>query len=223
MRETSLDPNDWAQWAKLGELVIRDMAGHVSTIADRPVWKDIPETTKAWFKRPLPLHPEALESIYSEVKEHVVPYTTGNCHPRYWAWAMGGGNAASVLGETIAATLNANSVGGIQAATLVENQVIDWVKSILEYPTQATGLLVSGASAANFIGIAVALLAKSEKGFAERGLQGSLEKHCLYASVETHESVAKAVKLLGIGTDYLRHIKVDRDFRVDCEDLRESI
>jgi glutamate/tyrosine decarboxylase-like PLP-dependent enzyme len=42
----------------------------------------------------------------------------------------------------------------------------------------------------------------------------------LYASTEVHSSIQKAVELLGLGSDSIRWIEVDEDFRLSLDHLR---
>ncbi len=123
----------------------------------------------------------------------------------------------------LAATMNPNVGGAEHAASRVEVQVLDWCKEMLGYPREASGLLVSGGSMANLVGLAVARNAKAEDDVAQSGLAGLPRRMVLYASTETHNSVKKAVSLLGLGRQALREIPVDREFRVDLAALRAAI
>jgi aromatic-L-amino-acid decarboxylase len=58
---------------------------------------------------------------------------------------------------------------------------------------------------------------------AEAGLQAMPKRMTLYASTETHNSVRKAVSVLGLGRDGLREIPVRPDFGVDVDALRAAI
>ena len=74
----------------------------------------------------------------------------GNIHPRFWGWYMGNGTMIGALADFLASTMNPNLGGGNHVANLVERQVVDWCKQIIGYPVTASGLMVSGASMANF-------------------------------------------------------------------------
>ena len=45
----------------------------------------------------------------------------------------------------------------------------------------------------------------------------------LYASTEVHSSIQKAVELLGLGSDSIRWIEVDEDFRLSLDSLRQAV
>src|SRR5205085_5369688 len=109
------------------------------------------------------------------------------------------------------------------AAPRVEAQVIDWFRQMLGYAPDSSGLLVSGGSMANLVGLTVARNAMAEVDVAKVGLQGAPRRMVFYGSTETHSSEPKAAALLGLGRDALRQIPVDRDFRVDVGALRSAI
>src|SRR5260221_10784757 len=87
----------------------------------------------------------------------------------------------------------------------------------------ARGLLVTGGSMANFVGLAVARHAGAPFDVRRLGQGGAERRMTLYASRETHNSVGRAVELLGLGREALRLLPVDRDYRVDLRALREAI
>ncbi len=222
--EESLDPEDWESIRSLGHRMMDDMLDNLRTVRQRPVWQHIPAETKAHFMSALPLDPQPPEEIYDEFLENVLPYPVGNTHPRFWGWVFGTGTVTGALAELLAASMNTNT-GGIDyhSANYVEKQVIDWCKAIMGFPASASGLLTSGGSAANLIGLTVARNTKAGFDLRKKGLQAVGRKMVLYASTEIHSSVAKAVELLGLGREALRHVAVNNDFQIDLPALRTAI
>ena len=86
----------------------------------------------------------------------------------------------------------------------VEMQVLNWCKILLGYPLNASGLLTSGCSASNLIGLAAARNAKAGFDLRCQGMRGALQQMTVYCSEEAHSSIQKAVELLGFGSDSLR-------------------
>lgn len=221
--EESLDPADWEALATLGHRMVDDMLDYLRTVRERPPWQSAPAATRARFKRPLPLAPQDPSRLYEEFKAHVLPYPSGNIHPRFWGFVMGTGTALSALSEMLAATMNPGASGFDDSATLVEGQVIAWLRELLGFPAGASGLLVSGASMANFIGLAVARGARAGFDVRARGLSAAPQPLTLYASREAHSSIRKGVEMLGLGRDALRLLPVDGDYRLDLGALREAV
>ncbi|HEX9178910.1 MAG TPA: aminotransferase class V-fold PLP-dependent enzyme, partial [Burkholderiales bacterium] len=130
---------------------------------------------------------------------------------------------SGMLAEMLAAGLNPNLGGADHAAIRVEAQVLDWCKEMLGYPADAGGILVSGASMANLVGLAVARGERAGFDLRRLGMQQQPRRLMFYASVEAHSSIQKAVELLGLGSDSLRLVPVDADFRIDPAALEDAI
>jgi aromatic-L-amino-acid decarboxylase len=221
--EESLDPQDWSAMRALGHQMLDDMMTYLETVEERPVWRPIPDEVKARLRKALPLEPGDPQDIYREFVEWVLPYPMGNIHPRFWGWALGTGTPFGMLAEMLAATMNCVPGGGEQLANDVELQVLDWCKEMLGFPLEASGLLVSGCSMANLLGLTVARNSMAEFDARQDGVQSAPQRMTFYASTETHSSVQKAVELLGLGAEYLRQIPVNEEFQIDLAALQQKI
>ena len=125
--------------------------------------------------------------------------------------------------ELLAASMNTNNGGGNHIANHVEKQVIDWIKEMLRFPVSASGVLTSGCSASNLIGLAVARNTKADFDVRRKGLQLAHEKMMLYASEEAHSSIQKGVELHGLGSEALRLVPVNEYFQIEISKLEEAI
>ncbi|UCD01851.1 MAG: amino acid decarboxylase [Promethearchaeota archaeon] len=221
--EESLDPENWEKFRILGHKMLDDMLDYLRDIRKQPVWRPIPNDVKLKFKALLPKEGQTREKIYEEFKENILPYPLGNPHPRFWGWAVGNGTPFGLLAEMLAATMNPNVGGGEHIANYVENQVIDWAKDILGYDPNASGILVSGASIANFIGLAVARNKMAGYDIKKEGLRASKKDLLIYGSEEMHNSIDKAVFLLGLGINSLRKIPVNDKYEIRIDKLKETI
>jgi glutamate/tyrosine decarboxylase-like PLP-dependent enzyme len=222
--EETLDPADWESMRALGHRMVDDMLDYLQTIRERPVWQHAPDRVKAHFNQPLPLDPQPPQEIYQEFLENVLPYPIGNLHPRFWGWVFGSGTVLGAFAELLAAGMNTNS-GDLDhhSAIHVERQVLDWCKQMLGFPATASGLLTSGCSAANLIGLAVARYAQAPFDVRREGMQGDHRQMVLYASQEIHSSIQKAVELLGLGSRALRYLPVNAQFQIDLPALTAAI
>ena len=223
--EETLDPQDWEEMRALGHRMLDDMVDYLQSIDQRPPWQHMPDKSKSQFFKPLPVEPQPPQAIYEEFLEHILPYPSGNIHPRFWGWVLGTGTLMGNYAELLAATMNVGASGGLShhSANYVEYQVLDWFKQMLDYPAEASGLLTSGCSAANLIGIAAARNTKAGYDLRDTGMDAAPHKMVMYTSEQAHSSVHKAVELLGLGCDGLRVIPVNGDFQIDIKALGEAV
>ena len=221
IKEESLDPRDWDELKKLGNVMVNDMVYFLQTIREQPVWTKPPQSAKNSFKTPLPYSPMQLGDVYNEFKQNVLPYYLGNIHPRYWSWVMGAGTAQSMLAEMLAAGMNCNVGIGDQAPMYVDQQVIDWCRQMMSFPPESSGALVSSASVANLNALIVARNSVSTS-IRSAGINGQ-KKMVIYASTETHSSIQKAAEIIGIGSDGVRKVKVNDKYEMDTVHLQELI
>jgi len=222
--DETLDPQDWASMRELGHRILDDAMDYMQSLRERPAWEPAPSDVKAHFSGAPPAGPQHPEDVYQEYVRYVQPYQLGNSHPLFWGWVLGSGTAMGVFAEMLAATTDA--VSGIYSYVsnnYVELQVLDWCKTMLGYPSTASGLLTSGCSASNLIALAVARNAKAGFDLRREGMSGAARPMTVYCSQEAHSSITKAVELLGLGSDSLRRVPADDRMRIDIAALRASV
>jgi aromatic-L-amino-acid decarboxylase len=220
MPEPSLDPTSWEDFRAYGHRVLDELLEWLRTVRDRPAWQPVPEEVRQALRAPVPLEGQGLEAAWEDFRRQVLPYPWGNVHPRFWGWVNGTGTPSAALAELATAVLNTNAGGGHQAAPYLERQVVDWCKALLGFPAEASGVLVTGGSVANLVALAAARDA-ADPAIVEQGVNGS--GLVLYASSETHNSVEKAVRLLGLGRSALHQIPVGAEFRIELDALERAI
>ncbi len=223
IQELSLDPTNWEEMKALGHRMLDDMFDHLQTIRNKPAWESIPDSVKSEFRKPFPEEGEGAEKAYQDFQKFVLPYSVANIHPRFWGWVKGTGTPLGMLSEMLTAGLNINSAGFELSSSYVELQVLSWCKTLLDYPAEASGILVSGGSAANLIGLTVARNAKAGYDIKKLGLQGEAPLFTIYGSQEMHNSMDKTIELLGLGSNALRKIPVRADYSMDIDALKKTI
>ncbi len=219
----TLDPESWDDMRALAHRMVDDAVDYIQHVAERPVWQPVPAATKERLKSPAPRMPDSPERVYQAFKRDILPYPMGNIHPRFWAWYMGSGTFMGAMGDFMAAIMNPNVGGANHVANLVEQQVVGWMRDLLGFPQDASGLLVSGASMANFIGITVARNTHCGYDVRHEGVQAAPGALTVYASTEVHSCNRKAVETLGLGSHGLRPIPVLPDYTIDLDALQQQI
>ncbi|MGH7471957.1 MAG: pyridoxal phosphate-dependent decarboxylase family protein, partial [Longimicrobiales bacterium] len=92
--------------------------------------------------------------------------------------------------------------------------VLDWFKDWIGYPASASGLLLSGGSSANMVGVACARAQLAAHEYS---------RAVLYWSAESHSSVAKAARILGFPLDRVRVLPADAQRRLPIDGLAQAV
>ena len=216
-----LDPKDWSKFRTAAHAELDRLLDHVANIADGPVWRPMPEAVRQQLKEPLPHDPQGLDRVLDDFNRLVLPYGTGNTHPRFFGWVHGAGTPTGILAEAAAAALNSNCGGRDHAAIQVERTVIDWFCGIFGLGPKAGGVLVTGTSLANMLAVAIARNAKAPTDIRAHGTGGLTLVG--YTSAQAHSCLTKAFEVLGLGRDNLRLIPVDDQLRMDVSQLDAAI
>jgi aromatic-L-amino-acid/L-tryptophan decarboxylase len=224
--ERTLDPTNEAEWAEVRELghrMLDGMLDHIRGLRSLPVWSQPPARTKAQFAaEDIPRTGGGAAAAYESFVRDVLPYGIGNAHPRFWGWVQGSGTVVGMLAEMLAAGMNPNVGGFDDSATMVEEQVLRWLAELMGMPQGTSGLLTSGGSMANLLGLAVGRHARAGFDVRETGMQrGPMLR--VYCSTETHSWLTKAAELMGMGKVSLCAVGVDSGYRMRVEELKNAV
>ncbi len=192
------------------------MIEYLSDLRSRKVYGDFSSREiRDQLDNALPANGSDFENLLKTFRETIIPFSRQNAHPRMFGYVQSPGTPLAAFADLLASTLNANLTAWRSAPAPVdlERLTIDWIRQILGFDSGAGGLFVSGGSMANLAALAAARQTKSE----------SLSRLRIYASSETHFSIAKAAALLGIGRENVREVAVDESFRIRTDDLVAKI
>ena len=206
-------PDEIGDW---GNSVIQLMAEYLGGLRDHKVYRHISSRDIRDSLDPaLPTKGIDFDALLKVFRENIIPFSRQNAHPRMFGYVQSPGTPLAAFADLLASTLNANLTVWRSAPAPVELErlTIDWIRQILGFNAQAGGLFVSGGSMANLAAIAAARQAKDDSS-------GRLR---IYASSETHFSIAKATALLGIGRENVRFVAVDECFKIRVDDLVAKI
>lgn len=98
----------------------------------------------------------------------------------------------------------------------IEHELLNWMKTIFDFPESAVGNLTSGGSIANLI----ALTAARDR----HGIKNSIiEKSVIYTSPQVHHCIQKALRIIGLEDVQIRYLKLDAYSRIIPADLEKKI
>jgi aromatic-L-amino-acid/L-tryptophan decarboxylase len=218
----SLDPADWPAFRAEAHAALDRALERLEHVGDGPVWRKTPDQVAARFDAPLPTGPRDLPDVLADVDALIAPFVVGNTHPRFFGWAHGAGTPAGVIAELIAAALNANCGGRDHIGPIVERQIAGWAAVAFGFPAESSGVFVTGASQANFLGLLVARDAALGHAVRADGLKRGAQLTA-YASTEAHGCVRQAMELSGVGSGFLRQIETDAAGALRTDRLRMAL
>ncbi len=216
-----LDPVDWTKFRRSAHRALDLMLDHLATLRDQSVWRPTPAPVRAALRAPLADAGEGIDAVLDQFDRLIRPYATGNLHPRFMGWVHGAGTPAGMMAEMLAAGLNANLGGRDHAPILVERQVIGWMAALFGLPETTGGLLVTGTSIANLIGVLIARTAALGTKVRSAGVGPA--RLTAYTSAAAHGCIPRAMDMAGLGTDALRLIPADAEGRISLPALTRAI
>ncbi len=214
----TLDPSDWREFEQIFHRHVNSLVSDLQNLREGPVWRPPQPGAKP---SAAPWQGVDLATMCDEVVA-LLPYGTGNRHPRFFGWVHGAGTPAGVIAEASAAALNANCGGRDHIATYIERQVVAWFAEVIGLPETSGGLLLSGTSMANLVALAAAR-ERATGGAARRDGLRDGPALVVYGSAGAHVSLRKAVELLGLGRRSLRIVPVTPSGAMRSEALAEAI
>jgi aromatic-L-amino-acid decarboxylase len=164
---------------------------------------------------------EPMEQIVADFERLVIPAMTHWNHPGFLAYFANSATGEGILGEMLAAALNANGMlwKTAPAVTELEQVALGWLRKWSGLPEDWFGLIYDTASVSSMHAIAAA------REFADpesrtRGVRPGL---VVYTSEQAHSSIEKGAIAVGIGQDNVRKIAVDDEFRMRPDALEKAV
>jgi len=164
------------------------------------------------------------DELVDYLRRVVFDFSMYTGHPAFLAYISGAGTVPGAVADLLAAAINQN-VGGWRlgpGATEIELHLVRFFAEQFGLPEGSGGLLVSGGSIANFVGLKVARDAKAGLGVRKTGV-ALAPPLVAYTSSEVHFATTRAADMIGIGTDAVRMIEVDGHYRMDVAALERRI
>lgn len=176
---------------------------------------------------PAPGGPTTSAALLDEFRRRLAPHQLNAWHPRAFSYFTPPPLVASIVGEVLAQWTNQ----GVDvwhagpSAAFVEEEVVRWLCDLVGFGEGSFGILTSGGVMANFVAMAlvrdvhVPRLTGADRP--PRG--GALEGLRVYASDQTHFSIARALDELGFPPDTLVVLPSDDRFRLHADPVADAI
>lgn len=151
------------------------------------------------------------------------PAAVGSAGRRYFGFVIGGALPVTLAANWLAGAWDQNA--GMQAsapgASKLEQVALRWMLDILGLPDDAGGGFVTGATMANFSGLAAARHAVLQRAGWDAEADGLFGAPPITVVVgdEVHVSLLKALSLLGLGRQRVRRVPVDSQGRIRPNNL----
>jgi len=170
---------------------------------------------------PLPEQGIGIDAITDELLDQVIAYGSAIPNPGFSSYITTGATTASTLATT-AANIASPQRYHLNAFNYLEELSLTWLAQMLGLG-QMKGLYSSGGSVANL----VALGAARQFAFEQLGLdvaaQG-IDRPCrIYASTQSHHTIARASAVLGMGRNAVKLIPCDQQGRMLPDALKKAL
>ena len=176
---------------------------------------------------PLPDDGTGAPPALAELAERARPTATRSSGPRFFHFVVGGTTPAALGADWLTSAFDqmAFSFTSSPLAVRLETIAVDWLRELFELPTEFGGVLVTGATMANFTGLAAARGWWAERSgidVDEQGVSG-IEPPVILSSGYIHASAMQAIGMLGLGRANVRRLARDGVGRLDLEALEREL
>lgn len=145
---------------------------------------------------------------------------------RYFGFVTGGATPAALMGDWLVSAFDQNATAcDHSSAAKIEEEAINLLKQLFGLPEQFSGAFVTGATMANFVGLAIGRQWVAN----QLGIHLSLDG--LYAippiqivSATPHSSILKGMSMLGMGRNHMHYIPtIDKREAIDIVALENYL
>jgi glutamate/tyrosine decarboxylase-like PLP-dependent enzyme len=197
-------------------------------LEDRPV---APQVDLARLREalggPLPEDGSPADAVLARLEENARPGLVATVGPRFFGFVIGGVHPVALAADWLVSTWDQNHGLNVLSppASVVEETAARWIVELLGLPERSSVAFVTGGQMANFTALAAArheVLRAAGWDVEERGLAGSPGIDVV-ASDESHVTIDRALRYLGIGTGAVRRVESDDQGRMVPAALRKVL
>lgn len=172
---------------------------------------------------PLPEHGCNPAEVLARLDEAASPATVALGGGRYFGFVNGGVLPVALAANWLASAWGQNAALWVMspAAAELERIALEWLAKLFGLPSECSGAVVTGATMANFTGLAAArhtLLERDGWDVERQGLFGAPPIEVVVGA-EGHASLLKTLGMLGLGRDRVVRVPVDDQGRLIAKSI----
>lgn len=201
---------------------------YLESLTTRPVSVPINlAELRARLDLPLPARGLPDETVIDELARDVAPGLLASSGGRFFGWVIGGTHPAALAADWLTATWDQNGAASAcsPAAAVVEETCGRWLKELLGLPAGASFAFVTGCQMAHASALAAArhrLLRQRGVDVEREGLSAAPSPRVLTGE-QRHESLLRAARLVGFGTDNVIELPCDKVGRLRLDALEAAL
>lgn len=203
-------------------------AAYRASLPDRAVaGSSDPAALRTAFGGPLPSEPSPPDRVLDDLVKAADGGLMSTAGPRFFGFVIGGSLPAATAADILTSGWDQCAFNAVlsPAAAAAEEAAGAWLKELLGIPRGTSVGFVTGAQAANTVGLAAArhhLLRRVKWDVERDGLYGA-PRIRIVAGVERHATVDRSLRLLGFGTEIIEPVAADANGAIDVTDLERVL
>lgn len=199
------------------------IADYRQRVIDSPVASEVDPEAIAAALGPLPKHGVAPGEVVARLVAAVEPGLVASAGPRYFGFVIGGSLDSAVAADMLASGWDQNCFSTVMspAMAVVEEVAGAWLKDVLGLPASASFGFVTGAQAANTVGLLAArhhVLRQAGWDVERDGLIGAPAVRVLLGA-ERHATIDRSLRLIGLGTNCVELVETNEHGAIDVDSL----
>ena len=201
---------------------------YVQTVDARPVGVTASVADlRSRLAKPLPEASTPPERVIDELVRDAEAGILGSTSGRFFGWVTGGTLPVALAADWLTSAWDQNGASNLTAPAeaVVEEVCGAWTKELLGIPASASFAFVTGTQMAHATAFAAArhrLLGDRGWDVEAKGLSGAPRIRVL-TTENRHESIIRAVRLVGIGSDAIGTVPTDNAGRINTAELERAL
>ncbi len=209
------------------DLVLEETMAYLSEVDERPVRAPGSEAAAAAFDMPFPENGLGAAVALRKLIDEGLEATVASSGPRNFHFVIGGTTPAALGGEWLASALDQIAYAWVTSPLAVKLELLslDWLREAFGLPPGWGGIMTTGATMANFVGLGAARQwwgEQHEIDVADVGLTGAPQVPIL-SSGYIHASAVKCFSMLGMGRASVQQFSRNDIGQLDIDAMREAL